>query len=81
MNVLKNSALILASASGGNPIISTVIVILFFVMFNFLMGAIEKVWFGKAFMHLIDPIVIIAFISYSAYAVWYCAVFNSMNKQ
>lgn len=80
MNILQKSALTLAEASGGNPIITTVVVVLFFVMFNFLMAVAEKVWFGEAFTHLIDPIIVIVFISYAAYAVYFCAVFNAGNK-
>lgn len=80
MNKLQIATMALAKASGGNPVISTVTVMLFFVMFNLVLASIEKLIFGERFEHWLDPIFGTAFIAYSAYAVYYCAIFNSEKK-
>ena len=72
--------LALAKASNGNPVISTATVMLFFVMFNMLEAGIEKLIFGERFEHWLDPFFMLAFIAYSAYAVWWCAVFNGSKE-
>lgn len=77
MNILQKSAAILAQACKGSPITSTIVVILFFFAFNFLEAAIEKIYIGKPFAHVLDPIFVACFIAYAAYAVYYCAVYNS----
>ncbi len=76
MNQLKKITLVLVKASNGNPVISTATVMLFFVMFNILEAGIEKLLFGERFEHWLDPFFMLAFITYSAYAVLGCAVFN-----
>lgn len=76
MNKLQTATLALAKASGGNPVISTATVMLFFVMFTLLEASIERLIFGERFEHWLDPLFIMSFIAYSAYSVWWCAVFN-----
>ena len=80
MNILQKTTLALARASNGNPVISTVTVILFFLMFNLLEAMTEKLIFGDRFEHWLDPFFIMVFIAYSAYAVWWCAVFNGSKE-
>ena len=80
MNILERATLSLVRASKGNPVISTATILLFFVMFNLLEAGVEKLLFGERFEHWLDPFFIMAFISYSAYAVWWCAIFNSQDK-
>lgn len=80
MNKLETITLTLARASNGNPVISTATILLFFVMFNLLEAAIETMVFGSRFEHWLDPIFIMAFIAYSAYAVWWCAIYNESKK-
>jgi hypothetical protein len=70
----------LAQACDGSPVSTTVVVMLFYVMFNVLEATIETLIFGERFEHFLDPIFILAFIGYSAYAVYWCAVFNSNKK-
>lgn len=77
---IKESAMALAAASDGSPVMSTLTVMLFYVMFNLVEAQIEKVFFGERFEHWLDPIFGLAFISYSAYAVWACAKFNSLGR-
>jgi len=77
--LLHSSSLNLAAASGGNPVISTATVMLFFVFFNIFEGAIEALIFGERFQHWLDPIFSLIFIAYAGYAVVSCAVFNT-NK-
>jgi len=80
MTKLQKMTLALAKASNGNPVISTATVMLFFVMFNMLEAGIEKLIFGERFEHWLDPFFMLAFIAYSAYAVWWCAVFNGSKE-
>lgn len=80
MNKLKHSSLILAKASKGNPALATVTVILFYVMFNTLESVIEFLLFGKRFEHWVDVLFGIIFIAYSAYCVYWCAIYNLMDE-
>lgn len=79
MNFIEKTAYTLAQASDGNPIITTIVIILFYFMFAFLEGGVEKLMLGERFDHWLDPFFQCAFIAYSAYAVFACAVFNT-NK-
>jgi len=81
MNKLEKATLALARASNGNPVLSTLTVMLFFVMFNVLEATIEKLMFGERFEHWLDPFFMLAFIAYSAYSVWWCSIFNSIKER
>jgi len=80
VNRIQQSTYRLAQACKGSPISSTVVVMLFFVMFNVMEATVEKFIFGERFVHFLDPIFALAFIGYSAYAVYWCAVLNSVKK-
>lgn len=80
MNRLQSMTLALARASDGNPVLSTATVMLFFVMFNFVEAGIEAAIFGKRFEHFLDPVFALVFMAYAAYAVYWCAVFNSAKN-
>jgi len=75
--LLHSSSLKLAAASGGNPVVSTATVMLFFVFFNIFEGTIETLIFGERFQHWLDPIFSLIFIAYAGHAVVSCAIFNS----
>ena len=81
MNRLQRITYKLAQACDGNPVGTTVIVMLFFVMFSVLEATVEKLIFGERFEHLLDPLFQLAFIAYSAYAVCWCAVFNGLKQR
>lgn len=81
MDYLRNSVMTLAAASKGNPVISTLVVILFQIGFNLIEATVERLLFGERFEHLLDPVFMVAFISFAAYAVWACAVFNSTKGE
>ncbi|RKQ97100.1 hypothetical protein C7446_2519 [Kushneria sinocarnis] len=70
------AAYVLAKASGGNPVVSTVTVGIFYLMFSILEAGVEKMAFGKRFEHWLDPVFALAFMSFAAYAVWKCAIIN-----
>lgn len=80
MNRLQTATMALAKASSGNPVMSTATVMLFYVMFNLVLASIEKLIFGERFEHWLDPVFASAFIAYSAYSVYYCALFNSRKE-
>lgn len=77
MNSIKKSATILAIASEGNPIISTVVVSIFTLAINSLFISIETIMTGKRFDHVGDIALIVVYIMYTAYTVYHCAVYNS----
>ena len=77
MNPIKESSTILAIASEGNPIISTVVVTLFTLAINSLFISIETLMTGSRFDHVGDIALLVASITYAAYTVYQCAVYNS----
>ena len=77
MNKIQQATFRLAQACDGSPISTTIVVMLFYVMFSIFEATVETAIFGKRFEHLLDPFFQLAFIGYSAYAVYWCAVFNS----
>lgn len=76
MNKFETYTLALAKASKGNPVVSTLTVMLFYIMFNVLEANVERLLFGERFEHWLDPFFICAFIAYAAYAVWMCAAWQ-----
>jgi len=79
-NRFEKATMSLVRASSGNPVITTATILLFYVMFNTAEALIEKLIFGERFEHWLDPIFIMLFMCYSAYAVWWCAIFNTAEK-
>lgn len=77
MKKFKEAFYVLAEASGGNPVLAVVTVMLFYVMFNLLVAQLEKLIFGERFEHFLDPVFVLFFIASSAYSVWRCAIYNS----
>ena len=80
MKKLQKITYALAKACDGNPVLSTTTVMLFYVMFNIFEAGIEKLIFGERFEHWLDPMFQLSFIAYSAYAVWWCALFNGSKE-
>lgn len=81
MSKLYLSAMAVAKASNGNPIISTITVMIFYIMFNMFEAGIETLLYGDRFNHWLDPIFQLCFIGYSAYCVWMCAVVNTAKER
>lgn len=77
MNVLKKSLAVLAESCEGNPVKTTLTTMLFFVMFTVAEAQIQRLIFGEYFQHWLEVVFVLAFIAYSAAAVWACAEFNS----
>ena len=77
MNKFDKGTMALVRASSGNPVISTATILLFYVMFNLVLASVESLIFGQRFEHWLDPIFATLFMVYSAYAVWWCAIFNT----
>jgi len=76
MNILESAARTLAQACDGNPVLTTVTIILFYLMFAILEAGVEKLIWGDRFEHWLNPIFVGAFIAYSAYSVYWCALWN-----
>lgn len=81
MNKIQHATFRLAQACDGSPVPSTLVVMLFFVMFSFVEAGVEIALFGKRFEHALDAVFALAFMAYSAYAVYWCAVFNSTKNK
>ncbi len=79
MKYIKMSAKYLAQSAEGNPIITTCVVFLFYLLFSLFEAAVEVLVFGERFEHWLDPLFVGCFIAYSAYAVYACAVYNSKS--
>ena len=79
MNYIKKSAAVLAIAAEGSPVATTIVVMLFSSLFHFLECTLEVVIWGERFVHFLDPILICAYIAYSACAVLACATYNTQN--
>lgn len=80
MNVLLNSGLWLARSSDGNPIVSTITVILFYLMFNMVEASIERLIWGERFEHFLDPVFMAMFIAYAGYGVYCCGLHNTFTE-
>jgi len=81
MNKIQTATWRFAQASDGNPVTTTSVVLLFHVMLNIVEHVLEKLFFGEAFVHIFDLLFSFAAIAYSAYAVHWCAIYNSMNDK
>ena len=80
MNKIQHATFRLAQSCDGNPVYSTLIVMLFFLMFNVVEATVEALIFGEPFKHFLDVVFQLAFIGYAAYAVYWCAVFNGAKN-
>ena len=80
MNIIQTATFTLAKACDGNPVITTVVIMLFYILFNLFEAQVERLIFGERFEHFLDLIFVLAFIAYAGYAVVICAIFNSVTK-
>lgn len=76
MNKLQAATFLLVKASNGNPIISTLVIVIFHVAFDRLEMKIEILLFGEHFVHWLDPIFILGFIAYAVYAIWIGGIYK-----
>ena len=74
MSILKESALTIALASNGRPVVSIVVVTLFYIAFVQFEILIEHLIYGKRFEHWLDIVFVSAFIAYAVYVVMACAL-------
>lgn len=80
LNTIQRVTFRLAQAARGNPVTTTLVILLFYIFFNFLFYVVEKLFFGAAFVHFVDIVLSVSAITYAAYAVFWCAIFNSQNS-
>ena len=78
---LQIATLVLVKASDGNPVTTTVVVMLFCVMANVAMYVVEKLFFGGPFVHFFDLILMLFGIAYSGYAVYWCAMYQTEKSK
>ncbi|QJD58171.1 hypothetical protein HG264_04190 [Pseudomonas sp. gcc21] len=77
MDLIHKSAMTIASATQGNPVIATFVVIMFVLGIQMLEVTVEQLIWGERFEHWLDVVIIAASIAYAAYVVYACALFNS----
>ena len=77
MNFIHESAMTIARSAQGNPVIATLVVILFVVGINAVEMTVEKLIWGKSFEHWLDVAILAGSIAYAAYVVYACALYNS----
>jgi hypothetical protein len=77
---LGESANVLAHSTEGNPVNSTLVVMLFWLMFCVFEAGLERLIFGERFEHWLDPLFALAFMGYAAYSVWFCALYNARKS-
>lgn len=80
LNLIQKVTYWFVFACKGNPVNTTVVIMLFYIFFNLFEAAIENVIFGKRFEHIFDLIFCLTAIGYAAYAVYWCAIFNQIHK-
>ncbi len=78
---IKESAMELAVASEGNPVSTTIVVMLFYLFSYIAYCNIKTLIWGDSATHWIDPFFTFAFIAYAAYCVYACACVNTVKKQ
>lgn len=77
MQIINDAAYVIAAASRGNPVLAILSVMLFYLLFDLVEASIEKLIWGDAFSHWLDPIFAVFFMAFSGLTVWKCAVYNA----
>lgn len=62
----------IANAAGYNPITASVLVFILFLWVNFIERTIEKLIFGKGFIHWLDPIILFSFMVFNILVIARC---------
>lgn len=78
---LRRASAVVAISAEGNPIVSVIVVGLFYVAFNLVLASIEGLIFGERFEHIADPIFALAFIAFAGCSVHGCALYNTAKCQ
>lgn len=73
IELLTKLATVVAASSNFNPLLSCLVVILFYIAFSVVEGFVEELVFGKSFVHWLDPFFASAFTAFAAFVVWICA--------
>lgn len=77
MEYIKSTALTLAHASKGNPIVALCVIFMLWFMFAVVERDIEVLLYGEPFTHIIDIVIGVAVFAYSVYIVRVCGGVNS----
>lgn len=78
--MFARAAQVVAAASKGNPIVAVTVVMLFYVITNYVEALVEVQIFGERFAHFLDPFIAGAFVVYAGYVVYWCAAFNTSKE-
>ena len=73
-------ASIVAAASGWSPVGAIIVIFFFWVWFNGLFYAIEKISTGQSFLHVGDVVLLLTGVAFSARTTYICAVNKINNK-
>ena len=77
MKIMERATMKLATACDGSPLLTTVIVMLFYVLVNATEALLETLIFGAPFEHWFDVAISCAAIGYAGYAIHCCAIYNT----
>lgn len=77
---LANITITLIKACNLNPLLSTLTICLFYIMFDLVLASIEIIIFGERFVHVLDVVFQLMFIFYAAYSVYICAYFKDVSN-
>jgi len=78
---LIKAAQIVAAASNYNPIVSTIVVFLYYCAFNFVEGMIETLITGERFLHVGDVVSAVLFTAFNSHVIYICAVRNILKDK
>ena len=81
MRPITKSAVILARACQGNPVLAMIVVAFFYLATNAIYAMIETLIWGDRFLHWFDIPTALAFMAYGAYAVYYCAAYHKYREE
>lgn len=76
INLWLKAAGWVALAAGGNVFLAVLTVFLFYIPFSMIEAMVEKMIWGDRFEHWLDPLFMLAFMSFACTVVWACAQYN-----
>lgn len=77
MEFIQKTARVVAAASNGNPVTSTVLIILFVFGIDFLFGVVETLIWGETFKHWLDAVLLAVSIVFAGMTTYECALHNA----
>lgn len=80
-DLYSSSLAIITRATKGDTIISSLLLAFIFLAIQFLESTIEKLIWGEAFIHWLDPILIILMMIYWFAVICSCAIYHEIYNE